>query len=81
MTMIFGSSSWSMCSPISSVISSTMLGSCCLTRSMMASLSRGGRFVHSCGCWRIITPSTISGTLGAMIDTMCSPMTGGSRCW
>ena len=69
-----------MWSPISAVISSMMSGSWWVTRSKTASLMRGGRFAHSVGCWRTMTPSTISGTFGSMIVTMCSAIAGGSSC-
>ena len=49
-TMIFGSSSWSMWTPISSVTLPTTVGSWAWTRSITASRTGRGRSRHSRGC-------------------------------
>ena len=51
-TMTLRSSSWSMCTPISSVTLPTTVGSWACTRSITASRTGRGRSRHSRGCSR-----------------------------
>ncbi len=80
-TMIFGSSSWSMCSPISSVTVRTTPGSWACTRAITACLAARGRSRHSVGCSRRMMSSIISGSSGSKTLTMCSAIWSGSSCW
>ena len=80
-TMIFGSSSWSMWLPISSVTRPTTEGSCAWTRSITASRTGRGRSRQSRGCSLRMTSSTSSGISGRKTVTMCSAIRSGSSCW
>ena len=80
-TMIFGSSSWSMCSPISSVTVCTTSGSWDCTLAMTALRARRGRSRQSAGCSRFMISSIMPGISGSKTCTMCSAIWSGSSCW
>ena len=81
-TMIFGSSTWSMFSAISPVmISSTISGSCSRTRAWTASRTRGGRSCQSCACSRSMIRSTTSWMSAWATVITCSAIASGSSCW
>ena len=81
-TISFGSSSWSMWTPISSVIAWTISGQLLLHALVDRLLgARRARSFHSPGCSRCMISSTIAGISGANIETMCSAIWSGSSCW